>query len=284
MDVEPCTKAIVDKVYKVRDDLLKVNINLPSIFKIKLGNGQTTSFWHDTWAGALVSHLIDIGSANPNSPPRLLFNWAWRREPRTFPELEELTNLMSLVSQLHLSDKDDAWECIIDDSGGFTVKGMRSYITSMYAYVPSPTTRWNIAIPLKININTWRVLNGRLETRSNLDHRGIDLDSVRCPLCDDDIETEEHLFIHCKVAKEIWLDVLKWWRIPNVSFVTLHDLIHLADHTPLEDKFSSVFDAIVQTTIWSSFSLLRDPPKTSSSTTLRHFHSIGFLVDVKNTL
>nr|GFB43681.1 RNA-directed DNA polymerase, eukaryota, reverse transcriptase zinc-binding domain protein [Tanacetum cinerariifolium] len=125
------------------------------------------------------------------------------------------------------------------------VKGMRSYITSMYTYVPSPTTHWNIAIPLKIDINTWRVLNGRLATRSNLDRRGIDIDSVRCPLCDDDIETEEHLFIHCKVAKEIWLDVLKWWRIPNVSFVTLHDLIHLADHTLLKGKFSSVFDAIV---------------------------------------
>ena len=70
-------------------------------------------------------------------------------------------------------------------------------------------------------------------------------------MCDDGIETEEHLFIHCKVAKEIWLDVLKWWRIPYVSLVTLQDLINLADHTPLEDKFSGFFDAVVQTTIWS---------------------------------
>ncbi|GJV81329.1 RNA-directed DNA polymerase, eukaryota, reverse transcriptase zinc-binding domain protein [Tanacetum coccineum] len=147
---------------------------------------------------APISHLIDIGSANPNSPPGLLFNWAWRREPRTFPELEELTNLMSLFQ-----------------------------------------------IRLRININTWRVLNGRLATRSNLDRRGIDHDSVWCPLCDDDIEMKEHLFIHCKVVKEIWLDVLKWWRIPNVSVVTLLDLVHLADRTSLEDKFSSVFDAIV---------------------------------------
>ncbi|GJT34359.1 RNA-directed DNA polymerase, eukaryota, reverse transcriptase zinc-binding domain protein [Tanacetum coccineum] len=188
-----------------------------------------------------VSHLIDVGSANSNSPPHLLFNWAWRLEPRTSLELVELTNLTSLVSQLHLSNMDDAWECIIDDSRGFTVKSMRSYITSMYPSVTSPTTRWNISIPLKININTWRVLNGRLATRSNLDCSGIDLVSVRCPLCDDDIESEEYLFIRCKVAKEIWLDVLKWWRIPNVFFVTLHDLIHLAHYTPLEDKFSSIF-------------------------------------------
>nr|GEV57985.1 putative RNA-directed DNA polymerase, eukaryota, reverse transcriptase zinc-binding domain protein [Tanacetum cinerariifolium] len=42
-------------IVRLRDDLLKVNINLPSIFKIKLGNGQTTSFLHDTWAGGSLN-------------------------------------------------------------------------------------------------------------------------------------------------------------------------------------------------------------------------------------
>ncbi|GKB07450.1 ankyrin repeat-containing domain, PGG domain protein [Tanacetum coccineum] len=56
-------------------------------------------------------------------------------------------------------------------------------------------TRWNRVVPLKLNINTWRVVNGRMATRSNLDRK--DLDSVRCPLCDDEIETEEHIFVHC---------------------------------------------------------------------------------------
>ncbi|GJS84774.1 RNA-directed DNA polymerase, eukaryota, reverse transcriptase zinc-binding domain protein [Tanacetum coccineum] len=112
-------------------------------------------------------------------------------------------------------------------------------------------TRWNRIVPLKVNINTWRVMNGRMATRSNLDRRGVDLDSVRCPLCDDGIETEDHIFVHCKVAKELWSDVLKWWRIPNVSFPFLQDLVHLADHTPLGEKFTKFFDVVVQTTIWS---------------------------------
>ncbi|GKE45951.1 hypothetical protein Tco_1473235, partial [Tanacetum coccineum] len=116
------------RIVRLRDDLLKVNINLPLILKIKLGNGQTTSFWHDTWAGGSTSHvlfphlhkldvnpncyvsercpvstvsapvipashLIDVGLANPNFLPGLLFNWAWHKEPRTSPEPEELTNL-----------------------------------------------------------------------------------------------------------------------------------------------------------------------------------------------
>ncbi|GKB75710.1 hypothetical protein Tco_0942605 [Tanacetum coccineum] len=34
------------------DDLLKVNINLPSIFKKRIGNGCDTLFCHDNWLGS----------------------------------------------------------------------------------------------------------------------------------------------------------------------------------------------------------------------------------------
>ncbi|GKA26803.1 RNA-directed DNA polymerase, eukaryota, reverse transcriptase zinc-binding domain protein [Tanacetum coccineum] len=94
-------------------------------------------------------------------------------------------------------------------------------------------------------------MNGRMETRSNLDKSGVDLDSVRCPLCDDGIEKEDHIFVYCKITKELWLDVLKWWGIPNVSFLILQDLVHLVDHIPLGEKFTKFFDVVVQTTIWS---------------------------------
>ncbi|GKF62050.1 hypothetical protein Tco_0182104, partial [Tanacetum coccineum] len=36
-------------IAKIKDDLLKVNINLDNIFKIKLRNGQSTSFWNNIW-------------------------------------------------------------------------------------------------------------------------------------------------------------------------------------------------------------------------------------------
>ncbi|GJU13972.1 RNA-directed DNA polymerase, eukaryota, reverse transcriptase zinc-binding domain protein [Tanacetum coccineum] len=270
-------------VRMLRNDLLKVNINLPLIFKIKLGNGQSTSFWHDPWIGGSPledsfprlyrldtnpncnvfdrkptdivhvssDYLVSFGHEDTTSPPGLLFQWAWRREPRTTPELEELGNLVSLLSQLHLTISKDTWECSIDDSRCFALKGMRSYITSMSPPDSYVATRWNRIVPLKININTWRVMNGRMATRSNLDRRVVDLDSVRCPLCNDGIEMKDHIFVHCKVTKELWSDVLKWWRIPNVSFPFLQDLVHLADHTPLGEKFTKFFDVVVQTTIWS---------------------------------
>ncbi|PWA64726.1 reverse transcriptase zinc-binding domain-containing protein [Artemisia annua] len=144
------------------------------------------------------------------SPPGLNFMWAWRREPRPGPELEELTSMISLISNLFLSDVEDGWEFISDASRRFSVKAIRSLISSSSQTAILPTTRWNKVLPLKININTWRVTNGRMATRVNLDRRGVDLNSVRCPICDDDIESKEHVFVHCKIARDTWKDVLEW--------------------------------------------------------------------------
>ncbi|PWA72896.1 hypothetical protein CTI12_AA264790 [Artemisia annua] len=61
-----------------------------------------------------------------------------------------------------------------------------------------------IVLEGKVNILAWCVSNQRLPTRYNLDRRGIDLHSTRCPVCDDDIETEEHLFATCPAAIDSW--------------------------------------------------------------------------------
>ncbi|GJX30645.1 RNA-directed DNA polymerase, eukaryota, reverse transcriptase zinc-binding domain protein [Tanacetum coccineum] len=269
-------------IAKLKDDLRKVNINLPSLFKKKLGNGRNTSFWNEIWVGdsPLISSFprlfrletdpdclvydrkpiarasssvlaTAIRPSSPLSPPGLNFTWAWRREPRPGREVEELVSMVSLISNLFLSDVEDCWEFTGDASRRFSVKGMRSLISSSSQTASLPATRWNKVLPLKININTWRVLNGRMATRVNLDRRGIDLNSLRCPICDDDIETEKHIFVHCELARDTWKDVLRWWHIPNTSFQYLQDVISLADHSPLQSKSSRFFDAVVQTTIWS---------------------------------
>ncbi|GJY14724.1 putative RNA-directed DNA polymerase, eukaryota, reverse transcriptase zinc-binding domain protein [Tanacetum coccineum] len=38
-------------IINLKSDLLKVDINLPMLFKRKIGDGQTTRFWHDNWLG-----------------------------------------------------------------------------------------------------------------------------------------------------------------------------------------------------------------------------------------
>ncbi|GJU00433.1 putative RNA-directed DNA polymerase, eukaryota, reverse transcriptase zinc-binding domain protein [Tanacetum coccineum] len=141
---------------------IKVDINLPMLFKRKIGDGQTT------------------------------------RRIRSQAETTELNDLTNLLLNLHLTNNMDTWEFIPDASRRFTVNNMRKLISlSTINTNNCHHTRWNKLLPSKVNILTWRVSNKRFPTRSNLDSRGIDLDSTRCPLCDNDIETEDHVLVYC---------------------------------------------------------------------------------------
>lgn len=62
----------------------------------------------------------------------------------------------------------------------------------------------------KVSIATWRIDQKRLPTRVNLDKIGVDLHSIRSPLCDDVLETKSHLFLNCKIAAELWNPILNW--------------------------------------------------------------------------
>ncbi|GJZ10628.1 RNA-directed DNA polymerase, eukaryota, reverse transcriptase zinc-binding domain protein [Tanacetum coccineum] len=94
-----------------------------------------------------------------------------------------------------------------------------------------------------------KVLVPRLPTRANLDYRGIDLDSVRFPMYDDAIETEDHLFVSCSIAKDTWKCIADSWNIPSITIANLEGL-NLADRVPLLAASIRFFDVVVQTTYW----------------------------------
>ncbi|GKB24266.1 RNA-directed DNA polymerase, eukaryota, reverse transcriptase zinc-binding domain protein [Tanacetum coccineum] len=192
------------EIIKLKDDLSKININLSRIFKKKIGNGQTTSFWHDNWLG---------GSNLHETFPCL-------RAIRSQQEYEEMSTLTNLLIGLHLSTNQDTWEFTLGASRTFTV-----------------------------NILTWRVSNKRILTRYNLDRRGIDLHSSRCPVCDNDIETEEHLFVKCPIAIASWKMVFSWWQLVDIPLSNLGDVLTMAERTPMTKAQKKFFDAMVNTTI-----------------------------------
>ncbi|GJS02581.1 RNA-directed DNA polymerase, eukaryota, reverse transcriptase zinc-binding domain protein [Tanacetum coccineum] len=139
---------------------------------------------------------------------------------------------------------------------------MRYLLTNSSSQSQSSPTRWNKLVPIKVNIAMWRSENRRLPTRVNLDNRGIDLDSIKCPVCDNDLETEEHILVKCDIAKLVWNDVLKWWNIRNVQLETLNDLLSLASRTTLSNTLLAVFDVAAVWVLWrfrndSSFAIKR---------------------------
>ncbi|PWA83080.1 YTH domain-containing protein [Artemisia annua] len=56
----------------------------------------------------------------------------------------------------------------------------------------------------------------------------IDLDSVGCPICEDSIETSQHLFVNCTIAKSLWSMVAVWWGFNDYPKI-LADLLSWGD-------------------------------------------------------
>ncbi|GJV21443.1 RNA-directed DNA polymerase, eukaryota, reverse transcriptase zinc-binding domain protein [Tanacetum coccineum] len=78
-------------------------------------------------------------------------------------------------------------------------------------------TLWNKLVPKKVNIFIWRALRGRLSVRVELDRRGMDLDSVLCPSCNDVVETCAHCLINCDLAMGVWDKIFDWWKFCYVA-------------------------------------------------------------------
>ncbi|XP_071740252.1 uncharacterized protein [Rutidosis leptorrhynchoides] len=191
-------------------------------------------------AGAGQNYLVQFAAAgqgananqnqNQSMPAgHLQFEWSWVRNPtgRTHDELVELSNLLSMIS--FDFTRPTSWNWNLANNGIFSVKKLSNIITS--AMFPSQSgvvqkTLKNNLVPTKLEVFTWRVMKKRLPVRVELDKRGIDLHSVRCPVCDDDIESVDHAVIGCKLSREVWLRIYNWWGIGNGINRGFNDILH----------------------------------------------------------
>ena len=67
----------------------------------------------------------------------------------------------------------------------------------------------------KLKVFLWQLCRSSLPTRGTLLKRGLPIDPL-CPLCHNDIEDSEHLFLKCPLVHEVWhlAKVYKWLSIP----------------------------------------------------------------------
>ncbi|GJZ55144.1 hypothetical protein Tco_0610337 [Tanacetum coccineum] len=164
------------RVINLKHELTKVGINLPTVFKKNIEDGRSTSFWHDHWLGVttlqesfpllyrlelnkncLVCERTITSLSNNNAIVSSISH-------PMFPSYHvfQATSAHPLLANLHLSNDCDVWEFTYDTSKRFSVNNMQKLISTMSSDNKSHPTR----------------------------HRrhGIDLDTVRCPLCNNDIE------------------------------------------------------------------------------------------------
>nr|GEX58881.1 RNA-directed DNA polymerase, eukaryota [Tanacetum cinerariifolium] len=110
------------------------------------------------------------------------------------------------------------WYWSLEGSHEFSVKSSRILIDNTILPKAEVPTKWLRVVPIKINVHALRVCLDRLPTRANLSLRGMDIQSIVCPLCNSAVESSSHIFFACPLARQVWRNFLIWWELEDVAF------------------------------------------------------------------
>ncbi|XP_071685549.1 uncharacterized protein [Rutidosis leptorrhynchoides] len=169
---------------------------------------------------ARVAELINIQNLS------LSGTWNWLH-PLRGHTLNDLTELANSISSCMLFDRPYTWMRTLDPTDIFTTRSLTAILDNLKlsSFASNEETVCIKSIPKKINIFIWRVKQGRISTRVELDKRGIDLDSIIYPLCNSHVETVEHVLIHCPASSQVWMLVLHWWNLHQIPVTNMEDAI-----------------------------------------------------------
>ncbi|GJW12971.1 RNA-directed DNA polymerase, eukaryota, reverse transcriptase zinc-binding domain protein [Tanacetum coccineum] len=207
--------------------LLNRGIDLKKYMRIKLGDGANTAFWEDSWSeGGKLKYRFprmyalelckSISVGLKLGQPSLTDSF--RRIPRGGAEQHQFNEMVDLVNSIIITPMSDRlfWE--LESSGEFTVASVRKLIDDTWLPRSECKTRWIKYVPIKINVHAWKVMTDSIPTRFNISRRGICIDSIRCVLCDKGVETSNHLFFSCCLARQVSRLIIRWWDVPEVVF------------------------------------------------------------------
>ncbi|GJV66860.1 putative RNA-directed DNA polymerase, eukaryota, reverse transcriptase zinc-binding domain protein, partial [Tanacetum coccineum] len=158
------------------------------ILKCKVWDGASVRFWKDTWLG--------------DEPLSIRYNRLFRLDSN-----EECLIKERLVN----GNIPDSWQWLIGKESFFTVSETRKHIDDIILPSTQVSTRWCKALPRKVNIFMWRLRLDRMPHRLNLSKRDMDINSILCSVCNNGMESSEHLFCSCEVAVNVWR-LIRLWR------------------------------------------------------------------------
>ncbi|GKB23123.1 RNA-directed DNA polymerase, eukaryota, reverse transcriptase zinc-binding domain protein, partial [Tanacetum coccineum] len=167
---QTCWMSIVKEVKVLKGR----GVNVLDFIRLKLRNGESSSLWDDKWyEGGVIKELFPRLYAletykNATVSMKLMassIDHSFRRSMRSGVEESQFNSLLEIVASIRK---------LIDEQR-FQEVGL--------------STRWVKSVQSKVNITAWKIKTNALPTRFNLSCRGMDIDSIMCPICDGGVET-----------------------------------------------------------------------------------------------
>ncbi|KAL4557832.1 hypothetical protein LXL04_036026 [Taraxacum kok-saghyz] len=145
-------------ILRSRVDLVNKWIDLKQFCNKLIGDGVNTRFWKEVWLGNYMLHTAF---------PRLF----------ALEEDKDVSVTAKFMQPWNASFRRPML------GGAEEAQGQEHYVDDTLLGGSSSTTRWVSMVPIKINVFAWKMMSDALPTRWNLSQRGIELNSMLCPIC-----------------------------------------------------------------------------------------------------
>ncbi|XP_071686503.1 uncharacterized protein [Rutidosis leptorrhynchoides] len=199
----------------IRDMHSKNIIPLLTLRK-RVRNGNTTKFWKDNWIGEarLSDRFNCLAHLDTNTDflvcDRFIngsWSWDWIRNELGSCNTASFSTMLTELSNVSLGDQYDIWYWSIASDGSFAVNSTISHVDNVMLPSLSPAMFWCKVIPQKVNVSMWRLGVDRLPTRLNLSVRGLEINSISCPVCSSNVESQDHIFFCGEVTDHVWFKI-----------------------------------------------------------------------------
>ena len=149
-----------------------------------------------------------------------IWSFQWRRNLFQW-ELEIMDNMHQILAGEHLNNyANDRLIWKFDKKGEFSIKSITEILMEKriqpegFNAFNFTKSIWKGLVPPKVEILTWFVLLGRVNTKAKLNRLGIlPQDQINCTFCSNYVENHEHLFYSCEYAWYLWCFCLQKWNI-----------------------------------------------------------------------
>ncbi|GKB42223.1 RNA-directed DNA polymerase, eukaryota, reverse transcriptase zinc-binding domain protein, partial [Tanacetum coccineum] len=175
---------------------------------------------------------------------------SFRRIPRGGLEESQVEELSKVVQTVELNNSQDKWSWSLNTVGEYTVASARYLIDVRLLPKGELKTRWIRYVPIKVNTFAWKVMTNSIPTRFNISRRGIDIESLACVNCDVGIESTNHLFFACDMAKKISKLIARWWDVPFMDFDSYGEWRSWIDNVKMPKKNKNMFEGIFFVMWW----------------------------------
>lgn len=227
----------------------------------RVGKRDRTSIWEDPWVpydpsfkpSPSTEGVIDCGIVESLWLP----NGEWNvRKLQLIFDSNTATNISRIPTTNRNLDDKLVW--VGTRTGLFSVKSAFE-LGSWKDDVDSPWWKrlWASKVHEQIKFFLWKLANHELATASNLLSRNIRVDMAMCVHGCNCLESENHLFFHCQVARAVWFAMP--WSIRWELFIDLYleaklDLLSdpnsMLPFLPSDVKNFFIFGTLILDQLW----------------------------------